>query len=891
MALRINTNIAALTAHQSMIRNDNGLSASLEKLSSGLRINKAADDASGMAIADALKSQSLGLGQAVRNANDGISMVQTADGALDESIKIVNTIKTKSIQAAQDGQTTDSRKAIQSDINKLLEELDAIAKTTAFNGQKLLSGNFTNKKFQVGAYSGETVSISIGSSESTKVGHISASNLTFAGEGTAELAIYSNLQNQTYTLNSVEIAYDNTRENSLGAVADAINKLSDVLGITAASSVTSTTDNNVVAGTTDSTFAINGINIGAVTVTENDSTGALVAAINQKSDQHGVLASVDEEGKLTLTSTDDRAIEVIQGTNTTTVLGGTTSMSTLGQITLTQQGTGEIVLNNRAGGQAVALLDNALVTSGVTTTTTSSSLASGSIVVAGSTIGASSTLNLSGTDLVAISGAVFTTGSSTIGSGSVLNSGTMIAAGTTLEGNLTTSGAVTATGTLGSGSVIATASTIGLGTTLQGSFSAVSVAATTATSTLAAGSTLGSGAVMLAGSTMLTSDYTANAANFSGETATTSGLYSVITDFSGVGGGTLATFTNGSATLAVGSYSTTSSGNTFTAGSSIGSNIVTSGAVTTTADMTLTTGTSLATATVLKEDTNLTANVYVGATTTFTLTADMTLAAGSNLTTSGTLADDTTLSNAWYNTGAINAYGGAMTLATGSTLQTASTLAEGSSIGGTVTLAANETVDSTTDMRVAGGSVLATGSTITAGTYLTNDVVANDGETYTAGTALTADIVTSGSTTLTKTMTLNGGSILAAGSTLAANSVAAANAAVGSTSDAASYRLSDVNVTTQAGAQIGISVADAALKGLDKVRSDLGSVQNQLTSTISNLSATKVNIAAAESSIRDVDFAEEAANFSKMQILTQASSFAMAQANASSKTVLSLLQG
>lgn len=891
MALRINTNIAALTAHQSMIRNDNGLSASLEKLSSGLRINKAADDASGMAIADALKSQSLGLGQAVRNANDGISMVQTADGALDESIKIVNTIKTKSIQAAQDGQTTDSRKAIQSDINKLLEELDAIAKTTAFNGQKLLSGNFTNKKFQVGAYSGETVSISIGSSESTKVGHISASNLTFAGEGTAELAIYSNLQNQTYTLNSVEIAYDNTRENSLGAVADAINKLSDVLGITAASSVTSTTDNNVVAGTTDSTFAINGINIGAVTVTENDSTGALVAAINQKSDQHGVLASVDEEGKLTLTSTDDRAIEVIQGTNTTTVLGGTTSMSTLGQITLTQQGTGEIVLNNRAGGQAVALLDNALVTSGVTTTTTSSSLASGSIVVAGSTIGASSTLNLSGTDLVAISGAVFTTGSSTIGSGSVLNSGTMIAAGTTLEGNLTTSGAVTATGTLGSGSVIATASTIGLGTTLQGSFSAVSVAATTATSTLAAGSTLGSGAVMLAGSTMLTSDYTANAANFSGETATTSGLYSVITDFSGVGGGTLATFTNGSATLAVGSYSTTSSGNTFTAGSSIGSNIVTSGAVTTTADMTLTTGTSLATATVLKEDTNLTANVYVGATTTFTLTADMTLAAGSNLTTSGTLADDTTLSNAWYNTGAINAYGGAMTLATGSTLQTASTLAEGSSIGGTVTLAANETVDSTTDMRVAGGSVLATGSTITAGTYLTNDVVANDGVTYTAGTALTADIVTSGSTTLTKTMTLNGGSILAAGSTLAANSVAAANAAVGSTSNAASYRLSDVNVTTQAGAQIGISVADAALKGLDKVRSDLGSVQNQLTSTISNLSATKVNIAAAESSIRDVDFAEEAANFSKMQILTQASSFAMAQANASSKTVLSLLQG
>ncbi len=132
-----------------------------------------------MSIADSLKSQALGLGQAVKNANDGINMVQTADGALQESINIVNSIKTKSIQAAQDGQTTDSRAAIQSDISKLLEELDNIAKTTAFNGQKLLSGNFTNKKFQVGAYSGETVNVSIGSSEAAKIGQISTSDLSF----------------------------------------------------------------------------------------------------------------------------------------------------------------------------------------------------------------------------------------------------------------------------------------------------------------------------------------------------------------------------------------------------------------------------------------------------------------------------------------------------------------------------------------------------------------------------------------------------------------------------------------------------------------------------------------------------------------------------------------
>lgn len=886
MALRINTNIAALTAHKNMIRNDNSLTASLEKLSSGLRINKAADDASGMAIADSLRSQSLGLGQAIRNANDGISMVQTADGALDESIKIVNTIKTKAIQAAQDGQTTESRKAIQADINKLLEELDIIAKTTAFNNQKLLSGNFTNKAFQVGAYSGETVSISIGSSESTKVGHISTSTLTFAGAGTAELAIYSNLQDQTYSLNSVEVAYDNTSDHSLGAVADAINKLSDVLGITADASVVTSTSSNVVAGTTDSTFAINGITIGAVTVLENDSDGALVSAINQKTDQHGILASVDSEGLLTLTSTDDRAIQVTQDTATTAVLGGTASMSTLGEIAITQQGTGEVQINNRGGGIAVALVDNELLTSGTTTTTASSTLASGSTIIAGSTIAADSTLKV-GTATEAISGAVYTTGSSTIGSGSVIASGSTIASGTTLVGgDFYTSGATSTTGTVGSGSTVESGSTIGSGTVLKADVTlSGDTAALTAVSTLTAGSVLNSGTVVNSGSYLLTADF--NATDYDGETVTTSGLYTIFT-VSGTVSGSV-TYTNGGITLATGSTLDSGTAGTLAKdGSVIFQDIYNNGDIVLTADMTLVGTSSLASGTLLKEDTALNANFYTSGTT--TTTADMTLAAGSNLATTTALADDTSLSNAWYNATDI-AVVGSMTLAAGSSLVTASILAEGSSIGSTVTTAADETVDSSTDMQMAAGSTLATGSTISAGTFLTNDVVATDGSTYSAGTTLAAAITTSGSTSIAKAMTLNGGSVLAAGSTLAANTNATESAAVGSTSAAVSYRLSDVSVTTQAGAQIAISVADAALKGLDKVRSDLGSVQNQLVSTIANLSATKINIASAESTIRDVDFAEESGNFSKMQILTQASSFAMAQANASAQTVLSLLQG
>ena len=162
MGFRINTNVAALNAHTIGVQNNRALSSSLEKLSSGLRINKAADDASGMAIADSLRSQSESLGQAVKNANDAIGMIQVADKAMDEQIKILDTIKTKAIQAAQDGQTTETRKALQADITRLLEELDNIANTTSFNGQQMLSGAFTNTEFQIGAFSNTTIKASIG---------------------------------------------------------------------------------------------------------------------------------------------------------------------------------------------------------------------------------------------------------------------------------------------------------------------------------------------------------------------------------------------------------------------------------------------------------------------------------------------------------------------------------------------------------------------------------------------------------------------------------------------------------------------------------------------------------------------------------------------------------
>ena len=178
MGFRINTNVSAMNAHRNSVQTNLGLDKSLNALSSGLRINKAADDASGMAIADTLRQQAQGLGQAIMNANDAIGVTQTADGALDEYTKIVDTIRTKSIQAASDGQTLDTRQKIQSDIDRLLEEAQNIAATTSFNGQTLLNGSFQNKSFHIGAYSGETVKLSIGNTQTDNVGEFALAETT-----------------------------------------------------------------------------------------------------------------------------------------------------------------------------------------------------------------------------------------------------------------------------------------------------------------------------------------------------------------------------------------------------------------------------------------------------------------------------------------------------------------------------------------------------------------------------------------------------------------------------------------------------------------------------------------------------------------------------------------
>ena len=782
MALRINTNVASLNAHKNMVKNDNALSSSLERLSSGLRINKAADDASGMSIADSLRSQKNGLGQALKNANDGINIVQTADAALDESINIINTIKTKAIQAAQDGQTTESRAAIQSDINKLMDELDTIAKTTSFNNQKLLSGAFTNKQFQIGAYSGETVGISIASSESTKIGHTATSQLTLKDgqAGTVDLSIYSNLKNETFNIKSVEIAYDNTSEHGMGAVADAINQLSDTLGISASATVKSTTSLNIAAGTTDKGFAINGVTIGELEVSTNDSDGSLVKAINSKTSGHGVVASVDASGYLTLTSSDGRAIEVETGGTGTEAVLRDTDMTTVGYVTLNQSGSSEILVNNVGGGSAIALTntleidgdsgettiastlkEDSVIADGSTlaagwstgqditgdqisnsstTTSQDSTFAAGSVLIASSDLAAYSDI----TDSVQIQDTSTTTGASTIAEGSILKATTEIAANTVLGGNVTMDTTNT-TQTIGTSlikenSVLEDHTTVAANTVLGGDFvTSGNTSQTVGDSLLTAGSVIAASSTIAANSVV-----GADVQMASGPTSTTEGESllkagsvigsgSVIAAGSVLGGDvhlgqTAQNLTTSSSLLKAGSV--IGSGSTIAANSVMGGDVALVSGTTTTAtieDSLLKTGSTIGSGSLIGKGSVFGADIVIGSGQTLTMTEDSVLTNNTEIGSGSTLKAGTVLAAGQY-------------------LNTTSGVVSG-------TLTKDYTTDTSNSQTLSDGGItsLKAGSVLTAATNYTIGL----------GSSLGADVYTnSGTTVLSEDMTLKSGSKL-----------------------------------------------------------------------------------------------------------------------------------
>lgn len=635
MGFRINTNIAAMAAHNNGVINNRAIDTSLNRLSSGLRITKAADDASGMVIADSLRSQASSLGQAIRNGNDAIGLIQTADGALDEYAKILDTIKTKSVQAASDGQSTVSRSAIQKDITRLMEELQNIATTTSFNGQKLLSGAYTNKEFQIGANSNESVKTSIASAETSKVGHTTRSQLTLGSDqgGTVQLTMRSALTGQDVVMKPVDIQANNDPKNGMGALAAEINQHSGATGIRAEAIVRTISHSPISAGSTGSDFAINGVPIGSVLIEDNDNSGTLLAAINGKTTETGVSATLTTDGKLELRSYDGRVIEVTGGVSDVLGSSGKT-MSTIGYIELVQSGASEFQIT----GVGTGAVTNNLTTVGATTTVKDSVIASGSTLAAG----------------------------------------TVLKIGSETGGNVTTAG-VTAQVTdseLKAGSTIFTLSTIAAGTTIGGSVVANATATLTQDAFLTTGSTLKAGTILGKG-TVIQQSFTDGAVTFTagqvlGGDYTLGNDLTLTADMTNVftAGGTMNTFT----------------GSTLQAGSVVGANIVNNGNVILSEDMTLRTGSSLTAGSILLAGSTVGGNTTTaGATVTFlnsTIKAGTSIAAGSVIGAGSTIGGATTVAAI-----AAGSFTEDMQIKAGSTITAGTVIAAGTQVGQDVVLA------------------------------------------------------------------------------------------------------------------------------------------------------------------------------------------------------------
>jgi len=216
--MRINHNIAALNTHRQLTSNQALASRSLERLSSGLRVNRAGDDAAGLGISEGMRGQIRGLSQAVRNAQDGISLIQTAEGALNETHSILQRVRALAVQSANDTNIAADRTALQAEVTQLLAETDRIASNTQFNTQTLLDGTFTGRVFHIGANAAQTVTLTIANMNSTglAIGTVSVASQTGA--------------NAAITTVNTAINTVSTERSSLGAMQNRLNHTINNLG-------------------------------------------------------------------------------------------------------------------------------------------------------------------------------------------------------------------------------------------------------------------------------------------------------------------------------------------------------------------------------------------------------------------------------------------------------------------------------------------------------------------------------------------------------------------------------------------------------------------------------------------------------------------------------------
>lgn len=353
MSQTINTNIASINAQRNLETNSSSLQTSLQRLSSGLRINSAKDDSAGLAITERMSAQIRGLNQAARNANDAISLAQTAEGAISGMSDNLQRLRELSVQSANATNSPADRASIQAEVAQLVSEIDRVAKVTEFNGIKLLDGSLKNQSFQVGANAGQTIEVTLGNASTLSLGSGDSASLSGTGSSTALSAgdLVLNGISVGGSIASSDSASSTGNATSGIAKAAAINAISGNTGVIAKADVTTAVATaSMVAGVASAgTIVINGASIAiATSTTTTASRTNIVAAINQYSVQTGVVAtdSGSDAVGIKLTAADGRNIDVNSNnvlTSTTGITVGTyysgVTLTSNREITVTSSGT------------------------------------------------------------------------------------------------------------------------------------------------------------------------------------------------------------------------------------------------------------------------------------------------------------------------------------------------------------------------------------------------------------------------------------------------------------------------------------------------------------------------------------------------------------------------
>lgn len=317
MAAVINTNIPSLNAQRNLTMSQTSLNTSLQRLSSGLRINSAKDDAAGLAISQRMTSQINGLTRAAQNANDGISLAQTAEGALGQVGDSLQRIRELAVQSANATNSSSDRAALQQEVSQLVSEITRIGDTTSFNGLKILDGTYTNQQYQIGANAGETINVSVADSRASQLGAhtVTSSGSTTGVDFTADLNI-----------NGVDI--DTSGASSFASLVDAINAKSNLSGVTASRSTTNELNTGVFNGLdTDDTgqLVINGTSIDFNDINGADADAA-IENINKFTAQTGVTASAGTGGSIVLTSANGADISLQDNSEAADTTNGATML-------------------------------------------------------------------------------------------------------------------------------------------------------------------------------------------------------------------------------------------------------------------------------------------------------------------------------------------------------------------------------------------------------------------------------------------------------------------------------------------------------------------------------------------------------------------------------------